>query len=141
MPSGGVTLKRRCTYRPAVIYLIINKLLSLSLSRARALSSRSCSRSLAFFSHSRSLLSLSLARALALALALFSSSIRTCSLLSLHIIDAAWPTGHRRALGCGTFAPVMPHALVGSRPPGHLAPLFHTRCSAVAKGAGREKRK
>jgi len=31
-PSGGVTLKRRCTYRPSVIYLIVNKLLSLSLS-------------------------------------------------------------------------------------------------------------
>jgi hypothetical protein len=28
--SGGVTLKRRCTYRPLVIYLIVNKLLSLS---------------------------------------------------------------------------------------------------------------
>ena len=33
MPSGGVTLKRRCTYRLSVIYLIVNKLLSLSLSR------------------------------------------------------------------------------------------------------------
>jgi len=32
VPSGGVTLKRRCTYRPSVIYLIANKLLSLSLS-------------------------------------------------------------------------------------------------------------
>ena len=32
VPSGGVTLKRRCTYRPSVIYLIVNKLLSLSLS-------------------------------------------------------------------------------------------------------------
>jgi len=31
VPSG-VTLKRRCTYRPSVIYLIVNKLLSLSLS-------------------------------------------------------------------------------------------------------------
>jgi len=31
-PSGGVTLKRRCTYRPSVINLIVNKLLSLSLS-------------------------------------------------------------------------------------------------------------
>ncbi len=43
-PSGGVTLKRRCTYRPSVIYLIVNKLLSLSLSlsraRARAISVR-----------------------------------------------------------------------------------------------------
>ena len=29
-PSFGVTLKRRCTYRPSVIYLIVNKLLSLS---------------------------------------------------------------------------------------------------------------
>jgi len=28
----GVTLKRRCTYRPSVIYLIVNKLLALSLS-------------------------------------------------------------------------------------------------------------
>ena len=34
VPSGGVTLKRRCTYRPSVIYLIVNKLLSLSLSLA-----------------------------------------------------------------------------------------------------------
>jgi hypothetical protein len=34
-PSGGVTLKRRCTYRPSVIYLIVNKLLSLSLSPHR----------------------------------------------------------------------------------------------------------
>jgi hypothetical protein len=25
LPSGGVTLKRRCTYRPSVIYLIVNK--------------------------------------------------------------------------------------------------------------------
>jgi hypothetical protein len=32
VPSGGVTLKRRCTYRPSVIYLVVNKLLSLSLS-------------------------------------------------------------------------------------------------------------
>ena len=32
VPSGCVTLKRRCTYRPSVIYLIVNKLLSLSLS-------------------------------------------------------------------------------------------------------------
>jgi len=31
-PSGGVTLKRRCTYRPSVIYLIVNKLLSRALS-------------------------------------------------------------------------------------------------------------
>ena len=31
VPSGGVTLKRRCTYRPSVIYLIVNKFLSLSL--------------------------------------------------------------------------------------------------------------
>ena len=29
VPSGGVTLKRRCTYRPSVIYLIVNKSLSL----------------------------------------------------------------------------------------------------------------
>jgi hypothetical protein len=29
VPSGGITMKRRCTYRPAVIYLIVNKLLSL----------------------------------------------------------------------------------------------------------------
>ena len=26
VPSGGVILKRRCTYRPSVIYLIVNKL-------------------------------------------------------------------------------------------------------------------
>jgi len=32
VPSGSVTLKRCCTYRPSVIYLIVNKLLSLSLS-------------------------------------------------------------------------------------------------------------
>ena len=32
VPSSGVTLKRRCTYQPSVIYLIVNKLLSLSLS-------------------------------------------------------------------------------------------------------------
>jgi len=32
LPSGGVTLKRRCTYRPSVNYLIVNKLFSLSLS-------------------------------------------------------------------------------------------------------------
>ena len=31
VPSGGVTLKRPCTYRPSVIYLIVNKLLSLFL--------------------------------------------------------------------------------------------------------------
>ena len=29
---GGVTLKRRCAHRPSVIYLIVNKVLSLSLS-------------------------------------------------------------------------------------------------------------
>ena len=28
VPSGGVTLKRRCTHRPSVIYLIVNKPLS-----------------------------------------------------------------------------------------------------------------
>ena len=28
---GGVTLKRHCTYRPSVIYLIVNKLLPLPL--------------------------------------------------------------------------------------------------------------
>jgi len=38
VPSGGVTLKRRCTYRPSVIYLIVNKLLSLSLSHSLTLS-------------------------------------------------------------------------------------------------------
>jgi hypothetical protein len=38
VPSGGVTLKRRCTYRPSVIYLIVNKLFSLSLSLALSLS-------------------------------------------------------------------------------------------------------
>ena len=32
VPSGDVTQKRRCTYRPSVIYLIVNKLFSLSLS-------------------------------------------------------------------------------------------------------------
>ena len=32
VPSGGVTLKRRCTYRLSVVNLIVNKLLSLSLS-------------------------------------------------------------------------------------------------------------
>ena len=32
VPSGGVTHKRRCTYRPSVIYLIVNKLLFVSLS-------------------------------------------------------------------------------------------------------------
>ena len=37
VPSGGVTLKRLCTYRPSVIYLIVNKLLSLSLSLSRSL--------------------------------------------------------------------------------------------------------
>jgi len=29
VPRGGVTNKRRCTHRPSVIYLIVNKLLSL----------------------------------------------------------------------------------------------------------------
>ena len=38
VPSGGVTLKRRCTYRPSVIYLIVNKLLSLSLYLSLSLS-------------------------------------------------------------------------------------------------------
>ena len=32
VPSGGVTLRRRYTYRPSVIYLIANKLLSLCFS-------------------------------------------------------------------------------------------------------------
>ena len=36
-PSGGVTLKRRCTYQASVIYLIVNKLLSVSLSRSCSL--------------------------------------------------------------------------------------------------------
>jgi hypothetical protein len=36
-PSGGVTLKRSCTYRPSVIYLITNKLLSLALARSLSL--------------------------------------------------------------------------------------------------------
>ena len=40
VPSGGVTLKRRCTYRPSVIYLIVNKLFSLSLSLSLSLSSK-----------------------------------------------------------------------------------------------------
>jgi hypothetical protein len=35
---GGVTLKRRCTYRPSVIYLIVNKPLSRARARARAFS-------------------------------------------------------------------------------------------------------
>jgi hypothetical protein len=36
LPSGGVTLKRRlCTYGLSVIYLIVNKLLSLSLSSSQ----------------------------------------------------------------------------------------------------------
>ena len=39
VPSGGVTLKRRGTYRPSVIYLIVNKLLS-SLSLSLSLSLR-----------------------------------------------------------------------------------------------------
>ena len=40
VPRGGVTLKRRCIHRPSVIYLIVNKLVSLSLSLllARSLS-------------------------------------------------------------------------------------------------------
>ena len=38
VPSDGVTLKRRCTYRPSVIYLIVNKLLSSPLSLALSLS-------------------------------------------------------------------------------------------------------
>ena len=36
VPCGGVTHKRRCTYRHSVFYLIVNKVLSLSLSLARA---------------------------------------------------------------------------------------------------------
>jgi len=40
VPSGAVTLKRRCTYLPSVIYLIVNKLLSLSLSLPLSLSPR-----------------------------------------------------------------------------------------------------
>jgi hypothetical protein len=35
--SGGVTHKRRCTFRPSVIYLIVNKLLSLSVSLTHSL--------------------------------------------------------------------------------------------------------
>ena len=38
VPSGGVTLKRCCTYRPSVIYLIVNKRLSLSISLSLSLS-------------------------------------------------------------------------------------------------------
>ena len=34
VPSGGVTLKRRCTYRPSVIYSIVNTLLFLSLTKS-----------------------------------------------------------------------------------------------------------
>ena len=36
VPSGGVTLKRRCTYRPSVIYLIVNNLISRSLPNGRS---------------------------------------------------------------------------------------------------------
>ena len=43
VPSGGVTLKRRCTYRPSVIYLIVNKLLSLSLSLKDSLAQKALS--------------------------------------------------------------------------------------------------
>ena len=35
VPSGGVTLKRRCTYRPSVIYLIANKLSNTERERER----------------------------------------------------------------------------------------------------------
>ena len=35
---SGVTLMRRCTYRPSVIYLIANKRLSLSLALSLSLS-------------------------------------------------------------------------------------------------------
>jgi hypothetical protein len=42
VPSGGVTLKKRCTYRPSVIYLIVNKRLSLSLSQSRYGCSTGC---------------------------------------------------------------------------------------------------
>jgi hypothetical protein len=61
VPSGGVTLKRRCTYRPSVIYLNVNKLFSLSLS-----------------------LSLARARARALQIGMFVSSwfVRLCHFLS-----------------------------------------------------------
>ena len=38
VPSGGVTLNRRCTYRPSVIYLIVNQQLSTSLSLSLSLS-------------------------------------------------------------------------------------------------------
>jgi len=38
VPSGGVALKRRCTYRPSVIKLIVNKLLSHSHSLSLSLS-------------------------------------------------------------------------------------------------------
>ena len=41
--SRGVTRKRRCTYRPSVIYLIANKVLSLSLSLTLSPSSFSLS--------------------------------------------------------------------------------------------------
>ena len=54
VPSGGVTLKRRCTYRPPVIYLIVNKLpsLTLSLSRAHALCLRISSAHTLAYTHS-----------------------------------------------------------------------------------------
>ena len=35
VPRGGVTLKRRCTYRPSVIYLIANKLSNTERERER----------------------------------------------------------------------------------------------------------
>ena len=50
--GSTLTLKRRCTYRPSVTYLVVNRLLSLplslplSLSRARALSCRPSVKSL-----------------------------------------------------------------------------------------------
>jgi len=50
-PSGGVTLKRCCTYRPSVIYLIVNKLLSHT--HTLSLSLASLSLSLSRFSSSK----------------------------------------------------------------------------------------
>ena len=38
----GVTLKRRCAHLPSVIYLIVNKVLSLSLSLSRQWFGPSC---------------------------------------------------------------------------------------------------
>jgi len=72
VPSGGVTLKRRCTYRPSVISLIVNKLLSLSLS-------------LWHRTPLHSFLSVSLAPCIPLFLAIFSDVARFETKPSLHM--------------------------------------------------------